>query len=160
MLSVTTALCRKKMESLLFCFFFSIETLQDNKQTKLPFSCHVASFYISPDAPVNVASDSTNELHSGAHKIIKVLGQVTSLPPQVFRSSLTLISRSMHLKWTHMEFQKSLPNNCSLKIHNAETVKIHQGLQNRFMAPPYSLGFWYAKFPSTHCYFELDIDLF
>lgn len=77
MLSVTTALCRKKVESLVF----SIKTLQDNKQTKLPFSCHIASFYISPDAPVIVASDSTHELHSGAHKIIKVIGQVTSLLP-------------------------------------------------------------------------------
>lgn len=60
---------------------FSIKTCQDNKQTKLPFSCHVASFYVSPEAPVIVASDSTHELHSGAHKIIKVIGQVTSLPP-------------------------------------------------------------------------------
>lgn len=35
---------------------------------------------ISPDASVIVASDSTHELCSGAHNIIKVIGQVTSLP--------------------------------------------------------------------------------
>lgn len=76
MLSVTTALSRNKVKST----FFSIKSLQDNKQTKLPFSCHIASFYISPDAPVIVASDSMHELHSEAHKTIKVIGRGTSLP--------------------------------------------------------------------------------
>lgn len=78
MLSVTTALSRNNVKSTFF--FSSIKSLQDNKQTKLPFSCHIASFYISPDAPVIVASDSMHELHSEAHKTIKVIGRGTSLP--------------------------------------------------------------------------------
>lgn len=155
-------------------FFFSIKTLEDNKQTKLPFSCHVASFYISPDAPLIVASDSVHELHSGAHEIITVKGQGTSLPPQVFRSSQTLFSRSIHLNQACTEFQKILKilNYCLFITHNAETVVMKKFKSNYkiilshirllfvCLVGGFNLFFWCAEVPTDNSYCELDNNLF
>lgn len=157
-----------KWKALFLFFFFSIKTLEDNKQSKLLFSCHVASFYISPDAPVIVASDSVHELHSGAHEIIKVKGQGTSLPPQVFRSSQTLFSRSMHLNQTCTEFQKILKifNYWLFITHNAKRVVMKKFKSNYkiFLSHIFLLFVCFvggcSEVPTDNSYCELDNNVF